>query len=259
MVAISQRQARVLTKVECDRDRSAVPVWARFGYEALCRALESREPGFPCIFGVQTYREGGLRFVFIEDDTDAAGLDALAEGLWAYVMTCREIGFTSLIAFFPPNSEDSSTLEEYRKRYWAMLQWLHEHDPVPWPDGVPDDPYDPDWEFCFGGMPMFVPANLPIYAKRRSRRNPCFAILFQPRFVFDELIAQPQKLANARHLIRTRALAFDDVPVHPTIGVYGESDNLEWKQYVLPDTSEPVLGECPLRLSNGRRQGRKKS
>jgi len=49
-------------------------------------------------------------------------------------------------------------------------------------------------------------------------------------------------------VIRARALQFDDVPVHPHIGVYGERDNLEWRQYVVPDSSDPVPGECPLRM-----------
>jgi uncharacterized protein len=248
MVVSSQRQARVLTQAECN-EGGLVPEWGPEGYGVVCRALESREPGFPCIYGVRAHNEGGLRYVFIDDDTDPEWLEALGRALWEYVRTCREIGqFTSLLVLFPPSSEESATLEAYRERYWKVLQWLHDHDPAPWPDEVPADPTDPDWEFCFGGLPMFVPANLPIYERRRSRRNPCFMILFQPRFVFDELIAQPQKLAAARQVIRARALEFDDVPVHPTIGVYGERDNLEWRQYVVPDSSDPVQGECPLRM-----------
>jgi hypothetical protein len=251
MGSVRQREAWVLTKAECDAPGSLVPPWARGGYEALCRALESKDPGFPCIYGVRTYHEGGLRFAFIPDDTNDDGIEELGQTVWEYATTCREIGqFTTLVAFFPPSTGELATLEGYRKRYWRIVQWLLDHDPGPWPEHIPDDPLDPDWEFCFGGLPMFVPAILPIYVKRRSRSNPCFAVLFQPRFVFDELIAQPQKLAAARHVIRTRALAFDDVPVHPTIGVYGEPDNLEWKQYVLPDSSEPVLGECPLKVHN---------
>ncbi len=248
MSIFPHHETPVLTKTACDSSESAVPPWARDGYAALCRALESREPGFPCIYGIRTYNEGGLRFAFLPDDTTAAGLAELGEALWKYVTACRDSRrFTTLVAFFPPIDGQPATLEGYRNRYWRILQWLIEHDPAPWPDDVPNDPTDPDWEFCFGGLPMFVPANLPIYAKRRSRGNPCFAILFQPRFVFDELIEQPRKLAVARQTIRARVLEFDDVPVHPTIGVYGESDNLEWKQYVLPDSSEPVTGECPLK------------
>jgi uncharacterized protein len=237
-----------MTKAECEALGSSLPPWARAGYETLCRALEQEDPGFPCIYGVRTYDEGGLRFAFIPDDSTDPGLEGLGRALLEYIAVCRQIGqFTTLVALFPPSGGEEATLEGYRKRYWRIMQWLVDHDPAPWPANVPDDPTDPDWEFCFGGLPMFVPANLPIYVRRRSRRNPCFAIMFQPRFVFDELIAQPHKLAAARQVIRARALAFDDVPVHPTIGVYGESDNLEWRQYVVPDSSDPVLGECPLK------------
>lgn len=248
MVVSSQRYARVLTQTECDAGEG-VPEWGQEGYEVICRALESREPGFPCIYGVRAHKEGGLRYVFVDDDTDPAWLQALGRALSEYTSTCHEIGqFTSLLVLFPPSSEELATLEAYRERYWKLMQWLHDHDPAPWPDDVPAETTDPDWEFCFGGLAMFVPANLPIYAKRRSRRNPCFMILFQPRFVFDELIDHPQKLAAARQVIRARALQFDDVPVHPHIGVYGERDNLEWRQYVVPDNSDPVPGECPLRM-----------
>jgi uncharacterized protein len=248
MSTLSQREPSALTKIECDSSQSAVPPWARSGYEAFCRTIESQAPGFPCIYGVRTYNENGLRFAFIRDDTTLPGLDELGQVVWDYSIACREIGqFTTLATFFPATSSELATLGGYRRRYWRILQWLIEHDPAPWPKDVPVDPSDPDWEFCFGGLPMFAPANLPIYVRRRSRRNPCFMILFQPRFVFDELIAQPRKLAAARRVIRARALAFDDVPVHPAIGVYGEGGNLEWKQYVLPDSSEPVTGECPLK------------
>ena len=248
MVVSSQRYAHVLTQTECDAGEG-IPEWGQEGYEAICRALKSREPGFPCIYGVRAYNEGGLRYVFVDDDTDPAWLQALGRALSEYTSTCHEIGqFTSLLVLFPPSSEELATLEAYRERYWKLMQWLHDHDPAPWPDGVPAETTDPDWEFCFGGLAMFVPANLPLYAKRRSRRNPCFMILFQPRFVFDELIDHPQKLAAARQVIRARALQFDDVPVHPHIGVYGERDNLEWRQYVVPDSSDPVPGECPLRM-----------
>ena len=46
-------------------------------------------------------------------------------------------------------------------------------------------------------------------------------------------------------MIRKRLLAYDDIPMHPDIGLRNKR-NLEWKQYMLPETNEESVMRCPI-------------
>jgi hypothetical protein len=70
-------------------------------------------------------------------------------------------------------------------------------------------------------------------------------MLFQPRSVFVDAVTKRAIGTQARAEVRRRLLAWDGIPHHPDLGVYGDPENREWKQYFLPDDQEPVKGECP--------------
>jgi len=70
-------------------------------------------------------------------------------------------------------------------------------------------------------------------------------LLFQPRSVFIDKITNKVIGRRAREQVRKRLKAWDDVGAHPDLGFYGDPGNLEWKQYFLPDDSQPHLGACP--------------
>src|SRR5690606_34318862 len=58
--------------------------------------------------------------------------------------------------------------------------------------------------------------------------------------------------AEARSVVRKRLLAWDGQPVHPDLGVYGDTDNREWKQYFLADGNDPEAGRCPFLVRRDR-------
>ncbi len=64
--------------------------------------------------------------------------------------------------FFRP-SEETFTEAEYHESMWHVLQFLHVHYPEPWPEEIPTDPDDNEWEFCFNGEPNAS------YSARRPR------------------------------------------------------------------------------------------
>lgn len=218
-----------------------LPDWGQASAEELYDVLRSTERPFPCTFAVASARRGHLRFGFIEDSADERTWWPLLDILNEYLKVYREIDRdTSLVVFFGPE-RDQAPMAEYRDRFWRILQFLHRHDDEPWPQEIPQDTDKTEWEFSYGGTPIFVVCNTPAHSARRSRHSDGFLITFQPRWVFEGLEAHTPKGAGARRTIRRRLAAYDAVAASPELGDYGDPANREWRQYFLADHNEPEL------------------
>ena len=190
------------------------------------RMLDRRRP-FPCIFGVDAVKRQTLRFAFIPDDGNET--TALSEALREFITNARDLGKrTSLVVFFERNLEEGASIDEHEDRFWKLLQGLHDRDDHPWPEEIPTDTEDPEWEFSFAGMPMFVVANTPAHQLRQSRYFERFAITFQPRFVFDDIRGDSRQGKGARKIIRGRLHTYDAVEPSSTLGDFGADGNREW-------------------------------
>jgi uncharacterized protein len=225
-----------------------VPAWQIEALRSLRSQLLSPSPPFPCIFAVTAAKRRHLRFAFIDSATDPDAWGDLVHVLTRYSKIYRTISrTTSLIVFFKPE-ETPLSLGEYEERFWEILQFLHEHDPKPWPAELPRDPTEPLWEFSFAGEPMFVVCTTPAHRQRRSRSSKGFVITFQPRWVFEDLGIDTRRGRQARERIRKRLRRYDGVPAYPGLGPYGTPEYREWAQYFLPDSNDVAKGECPLQL-----------
>lgn len=224
-----------------------LPPWGVPYTEDLVRTLLSTKEPFPCTFAVAAARKSSLRFGFVEDlhDTDTwwPMVDVLSDYLKIYQEIARD---TSLVIVFPPGNTVLKMTEYYRK-FWEILQFLHDNDPEPWPASVPREVEDDWWEFSFSGVPIFAVCSTPGHTRRRSRGGPTFLITFQPRWVFEGLEADTPRGDTARRVIRERLRAYDDIEPSPELGAYGDIGNREWKQYFLPDNEETTLPACPFR------------
>ena len=212
--------------------------WKTEAYEQYQTRLHTSY--YPCFFGQTAEARGEMLYTFV----DAHHLDDMVDSMRTFVHLIGTAGYerSSLAAFFKP---DSSVHDHaaFVKRFWQILQYLHEHDRSPVTERTPDDPL---WEFSFECCEMFVVGASPTYRLRRSRNlGPGIALIFQPRTLFiDPATSQPIAPA-VRQRIHKRMLAYDGMSVHPDIGFYGDSANREWKQYALPDDNEPERGTCP--------------
>lgn len=246
MTSVNRRQhERLLLPLELDA-QCDLPAWASDAIASLEMSLSSTTPRFPCLYAVRALKSGTLRYAVVEGGDEDIALDRLADALRRYARSARAIGEqSSLIAVFPAN-EVTASLEEHRQRFWDVIAGLMERDSDPWPAHVPTSPEEHLWEFCFSGEPMFVFASSPAYVQRRSRSTGTFTIAFQPRFMFDRLFERPIQLSRAMALIRRRVQIYDGIPAHPDLGLYHESGNREWRQYVIADENKPERGRCPL-------------
>jgi FPC/CPF motif-containing protein YcgG len=224
----------------------ALPEWVGDHYAFFRESMLSPED-FPCYFGVESERSGDALYSYCESTTDPAALLVLRDTLYAYLQTFEEHAErASLVVFFPPEKEEM-TEREWNERFWGVLQFLHDHDPEPWPYHIPADPADEHFEFCFGGEPIFPTARAPFYERRRSRYNPHgLELTAQPRKIFAGITGDTAAGKQARAVIRKRLEAYDDVPPHADLGDWGEA--LEWKQYLLPE-GEGSHESCPLEVT----------
>lgn len=224
--------------------------WERDAADRFGRRLLAKDVLFPCVFGVDALRKGTLRFTFVPGGEQRT--EYLAGALEDFVKVAAELGRrTSLVAFFEP-TEGLETLVDYERHSWSLLQDLHVLDSRPWPGDIPKDTENPEWEFSFAGMPMFVVVNTPAHQKRMSRFFEYFCITFQPRFVFDDISESSLQGKNARHIIRGRLRNYDDLPPTPLLGSYGAPGNREWTQYFLDDDNSgvPESTRCPFHVTS---------
>lgn len=210
------------------------------------------EKSFPCTLGVAGFAADQLRFAFIDHDvTSAAAAEQLAAALQTFVPSARSFGKnTSLVVFFTENSDMGT--EKYKEIFWRLLNRLHALDSKQWPATIPRDSNDRDWEFSFAGEPIFVVCNTPSHKVRVSRYASTFMVTFQPRWVFDSVVGtNAPNSGKIKREIRRRLHIFDSVPPSPDLGVYGDSDNREWKQYFLGEDNKREEECCPFHHHSG--------
>jgi hypothetical protein len=215
---------------------------------------------FPCYFGIESVKNGEPLYAVVPSLTDKDALLDLGRVLGEYLETWQEYSETaSLVTFFKPPEEDLSEAD-YHEHLWHILQFLHVHDPEPWPEEIPTDPDDPYWEFSFAGEPIFPTCRAPFYETRKSRYCPIgLEITFQPRELFETLdvTADTEKGQHAREVIQDRIEDYDGVCPHADIGDWGVDGDREWPQYMLSEDDNQAPSECPIAVSRDHPKSRR--
>lgn len=231
-----------------------VPAWVKRHWQTFRTGLlgERNETSFPCFFGAESVRSGDPLYTAVPSLTDKDALLGLGTTLLKYLSTYQDHSErASLVAFFRP-SDRVTTERDYHQTLWHILQFLHVHDPKPWPEEIPTEPDDPHWEFCFGGEPMFPTCRAPFYEKRKSRYCPVgLEITFQPRALFENLnvTADTEAGQHAREIIQGRLSEYDGVCPHADLGDWGVEGDREWLQYMLSEDSVQAPDDCPITIT----------
>ncbi|WP_418286513.1 YqcI/YcgG family protein [Halorubrum sp. DTA46] len=241
----------VLLDQEALHDRLGdAPDWLQAHYRTFRESMLGERDGspFPCYFGIEVEREGELLYAACESTTDPVALLRFRDVLLEYLDTYADHADRAPLAVFfrPPDDEPGEA--HYHERLWHVLEFLHVHDPEPWPESIPTDPDDPHWEFCFGGEPLFPTSRAPFYDERKSRYSPIgLEITFQPRAVFEGLTADTEAGQHAREVIQSRMAEYDGVCPHADLGNWGAEGDREWTQYLFREDDDASPDACPLR------------
>lgn len=232
----------LLTK-EDFAQRDDLPDWLLNEYRTFNKTVTDQT--FPCYFGMGGQLKGELRYAYVTQN-DWSNLPHALKSFLA-LFDDPEHKRHGLFVFVEPFKEDGS-LEEYRKQFWAILQYLHEVDEVEWPAESPRDPDHYLWDFRFHGEPIFVFGNAPAYKQRKTRDLGNAMVLgFQPRRIFEGLKGTEQGGIMSREKVRERVAVWDQLPKHPDISHFGDPNHNEWKQFFIGDDVEPIVGKCPFR------------
>jgi len=221
-------------------DNFSTGSWQRLAFSDFSERIESRSHTFPCHFGTAGFRKNELRYFFSEDGDPAQIADALA----TYVKTSRAFGQNTSFAV-TIKTDKVKSVSEYHEMFWGLLNKFSQLDPSPWPQSIPRDVDESAWEFCFAGEPLFVVCTTPAHVLRQSRYSLHFSMLFQPRWVFANILDTPEKAHKAFNSVRVLLKEYDDAALSPYLGMYGNPDNREHLQYFLSDQETP-LG-CPFK------------
>ncbi len=235
-------------------DAGEVPEWVAAHWHSFRDGLTGERNGtpFPCFFGAESVRNGDPLYTVVPSLTDPDALLGLRDVLCEYLSVYRNHSDrASLVTFFNPSAR-TKTEADYHEALWHILQFLHVHDPEPWPADIPTDPDDPYWEFSFAGEPMFPTCRAPFYDERKSRYCPVgLEITFQPRALFESLdvTADTDAGQHARDVIQGRLEGYDGVCPHADLGDWGVEGDREWPQYMLSSDPEQAPETCPITVT----------
>lgn len=230
----------LLTK-EDFKTRDDLPAWLINEYETFHNTVTDKT--FPCYFGMAGEFGGELRYAYVTRD-DWSNLPSALKSFLTLFDNPKHKRH-GLFVFVEP-FETAGSLEDYRKEFWNILQYLHEVDEIGWPTDSPRDPEHYLWDFRFQGEPIFAFGNAPAYKQRKTRDLGNAMVLgFQPRKIFKGLTGTEKGGIMSREKVRERVEAWDHLPKHPDISHFGDPTHNEWKQFFIGDDSEPIVGKCP--------------
>ncbi|GAE24949.1 hypothetical protein JCM9140_915 [Halalkalibacter wakoensis JCM 9140] len=220
--------------------------WQQDAIDQFKKNMSNKENLFPCIPATQSFFLNHLRYAFVGDPRIPKTKYELADILKEYAIHSNVFGkYSSLIVFFQtPEDLASANMETFEQLFWEQLTHLHTLDEQKWPDVIPFDPDHNSWEFCFQNERFFMYCATPSHLHRKSRYFPYFLFAITPRWVLEQFDETPYYATKIRTAIRERLIQYDDIPPHTELRMYGDTHNLEWKQYFLRD-DQTTLNTCP--------------
>lgn len=224
--------------------------WELNRYMQFRNNILDEEKKYPCLFAVEAEKLGNNRYIFLNSPYDEKELLKLRDGLYQYIQTYESISKrNALIVFFKSEVEQLPS-EDYKKSFWHVLQFLADNDPIPRPSESSFDPDDPRWSFCFGGETVFIVCRAPFYTDRLSRNSEGgLEITIQPRGTFEDIGGDTSQGKAVRKIIRERILEYDKILPHSDLRDYGDRENREWKQFMLPDVNWESVMKCPIKFN----------
>lgn len=202
---------------------------------------------FPCLFGKKALNSKSI-FISIcqfESDYKYQDLKFILEEYTEFVKvsTIEKRIWSPLVVFFDPRFMHKKP----HQIGWYALNWVHLQDTKPWPKNVSINPSESKWSFCFNEVPLFINMSTNKHKILKSRNlGHSLVFIVNPRENFDFVASIKTKSGQLiREKIRSRVVNFNNHPLPVDLGFYGNSDNLEWKQYQLTENGLERPSKCP--------------
>lgn len=234
---------------ELDGSKTSLSAWQYRALDHFSSRMVDRQ--FPCLFGLKAWQAQSTRFLFCQTHREGK-YQAFLQGLIEYTDFVKHTPLEDrllcpLIVFFDDSFYAGAKAQH--PEAWDALNWVHAHDPEPWPDTIPLDPDDAQWCFCFNGVQLFINMSSAIHTKMKSRNlGPYLTLVINPRENFDAVASIHTRSGRLiRERIRAKVAAFNDGVVPSELGFYGETENKEWKQYQLSEEGHEQPLYCPFR------------
>src|SRR5690606_8986373 len=128
-----QTEDALLTKDDFAK-RNDLPVWLLKEYRTFHKTVTVKT--FPCYFGMNGELKGELRYAYVTQN-DWSNLPV---ALKSFLALFKEPNYKrhGLFVFVEP-FEIEGSLDDYRKQFWEILQYLHGVDNKEWPAESPRD------------------------------------------------------------------------------------------------------------------------
>ncbi|TLD22850.1 hypothetical protein PspLS_07132 [Pyricularia sp. CBS 133598] len=219
--------------------------WQRQAYDDFVGVLINPAKTFPCIYGTKGFKANELDFVFLDsEELGSKGTAKLgAKAILEYHKILDSRGRNISLVMLCPPPERRRTVDEYHDTFWSFLHRLRQLDPKPWPAKIPRGTGHVKWCMNFDGIEAFFAVLTPAHKQRLSRHAPNFAMVYQPRYIFDIVFKNARYRESATKMIRGLVDQYDEIPHSPEISDYGLPGTTESRQYFLLD--ENVPSQCP--------------
>lgn len=206
---------------------------------------------FPCLFAQNAFRRSLVKYSFI-DQLNADGLSQVERDLTDYLARADQwngkvSSAEPLLMLFSTEQVTATSIEDWHKIGWSILQHLHNNDPMPWPENTSLSPHSPFWSMAYCGTEIFVNMSCPSHVGRKSRNlGAGLVLVVNPRARFDIVAGNTPEGRRMRQKIRTRVTAYDGQDHCPQLGSYAAGE-IEWWQYGIVDDNKTRTDQCPFK------------
>lgn len=192
-------------------------------------------PAFPCVFSQLPFTTGDVYLGVVPTgvEQDEAVVDLLDE-LTAIITAAPD----ALAVVFVDDELPEPTLDDDFSLATSIVSRVMSRNRRDRPQTHDVSPDDPSWMLWLNDVGLFLNFSSPRHRARHSRNvGSRFTVIAQARASFDE---HPRSSERVRAEIRRRVAAYDDVPVHPCLGRYGDSTSREALQFFLGDRTDAM-------------------
>jgi len=170
--------------------------WENSAFNDLCELLTPVNPnkgaGFPCILGLIAFQKEFMKVSFYESLDNQDSLKALGRNLACFSdelskeRSVESHKYSTFLAIFHTGSKNFNVdkFAQAAKLLWDLLQYLHDHDPIPWPPDAVKNVNDVKFQYRYHGQRFFPLYFSPLH-EYLARKTKTFMILFQPTEIFN--------------------------------------------------------------------------